>query len=56
MTEKNWSDPTIQSMVLQLTDENNWNKPLFMPVTRDMTASQRALLQTWINQNHQPRT
>jgi len=56
MTEQNWSDPTIQSMALNLTDEKNWALPMFMPVTRDMTTAQRALLQTWIQQNHQPKT
>ena len=51
-----WSDPFIQGKILQLTNENNWNQPLFMPVTRDMPAPQRQLLQMWIQQSQSSQT
>lgn len=51
--EATWSDPFIQSKILELTDLSNWNQPLFMPLTRDMSATQRQLLQMWISQSQQ---
>jgi hypothetical protein len=51
MIETNWDDPLIQSKLIELTDEKNWNQPLFMPVTRDMTAAQRQLLNMWVQQS-----
>jgi len=51
INEATWSDPFIQSKLLLLIDENSWHKPLFMPVTRDMTAAQRQLIKLWIQQS-----
>lgn len=45
-----WSDPFIAEKIKSLTDESNWQYPLFMPVTRDMSAAQRKLLYMWIDQ------
>ncbi|QEC68920.1 hypothetical protein FRZ67_16980 [Panacibacter ginsenosidivorans] len=53
INEQTWSDPFIQKKILMLTDESNWNQPLFMPITRDMSATQRQLLQMWIKQSQQ---
>jgi hypothetical protein len=53
INEQTWSDPFIQGKILQLTDEANWNKPFFMPLTRDMSQVQRQLLTMWINQSKQ---
>jgi hypothetical protein len=50
-TQANWSDPSVLSKMMMLIDEKNWNQPLYMPVTRDLSAPQRALLQMWANQN-----
>jgi hypothetical protein len=55
MTEANWSDPTIQGSLLELTSEENWAKPMFMPVTRDMTPAQRALIHLWVKQSREAR-
>jgi hypothetical protein len=49
-TEANWSDPFLLRKLLMLTDESNWNKPLYMPVTRDLSAQQQKLLTMWANQ------
>jgi hypothetical protein len=48
-TEANWSNPTIMSRMSQLIKESNWNQPMYMPVTRDLTAKQIQLLQMWAN-------
>lgn len=48
-TENNWSDPTTINLVLRLTDENSWAGPMYMPVTRELSAPQRQLLQLWAN-------
>ena len=49
-TEANWSDPFILKKMLMLIDESNWNQPLYMPVTRDLSAQQIQLLTLWANQ------
>ena len=51
MNSQTWSDPTIQKVMLTLISEDNWNKPLYMPVTRDLTTAQRKLLQMWVQQS-----
>jgi len=38
--------------MMMLIDEKNWNQPLYMPVTRDLSGPQRQLLQMWANQNN----
>jgi hypothetical protein len=53
LTEANWSEPFMQQKMLQLIDESNWNQPLYMPVTRDLSAAQRKLLQMWVQQSQQ---
>jgi hypothetical protein len=53
LTEENWSEPFMQQKMLQLIDESNWNQPLYMPVTRDLSAAQRQLLQMWVQQSQQ---
>ena len=49
-TEKNWSSPFILSKMKTLISETNWNQPLYMPVTRDLSEPQVQLLQMWIDQ------
>ena len=51
--ESVWNDAFIQSKISELTNLNNWNEPMFMPLTRDMSATQRQLLQMWIAQSQQ---
>jgi hypothetical protein len=53
LTEENWSEPFMQQKMMQLIDESNWNLPLYMPVTRDLSAAQRQLLQMWVQQSQQ---
>lgn len=50
MNSQTWSDPSIQQVLMNLISEENWNKPLYMPVTRDLTTAQRKLLQMWVLQ------
>lgn len=45
-----WGDAFMGQKIKSLTDESNWQYPLFMPVTRDMSAAQRKLLHMWIDQ------
>lgn len=49
-TEANWSDPFILNKMLMLVNEKNWNQPLYMPVTRDLSLPQRELLRMWAKQ------
>lgn len=49
-TEANWSNPFILNKMLVLIDVSNWNQPLYMPVTRDLSVQQQQLLQRWANQ------
>lgn len=51
MNEQTWSDTTVQNIMLDLISEENWNQPLYMPVTRDLTTAQRKLLQMWVQQS-----
>lgn len=53
-TEQNWSDPFLLSKMKVLMSEDNWNKPLYMPVTRDLSAPQQQLLQMWADQINNP--
>ncbi len=46
-TQSNWSDPFLLDKMLVLIADENWNKPLYMPVTRDLSAPQQKLLQMW---------
>jgi hypothetical protein len=46
-TEANWSDPNWLARMAQVIDLKYWNTPRYMPVTRDLSANQRALLQAW---------
>jgi hypothetical protein len=48
-TEANWSDHFILKKLLMLIDESNWNQPLYMPVTRDLSEQQIKLLTKWAN-------
>jgi hypothetical protein len=50
-TEANWSNSFILNKMLVLIDDSNWNQPLYMPVTRDLSAQQVELLKLWANQN-----
>ena len=49
-TQANWSDPFILNKMLVLMADSNWNKPLYMPLTRDLSAPQQQLLKMWANQ------
>jgi hypothetical protein len=49
-TEANWSDPFMLNKMLVLTDDQNWDQPLYMPVTRDLSDQQRQLLKMWADQ------
>lgn len=49
-TQSNWSDPFILNKMLVLMQDSNWNKPLYMPLTRDLSAPQQQLLRMWANQ------
>jgi hypothetical protein len=51
MNSQTWSNTTIQQMMLNLISEESWGKPLYMPVTRDLTVAQRKLLEKWVEQN-----
>lgn len=46
----NWNDPSTQKLMLLLTDESSWEGFMYMPVTRELSATQRSLLQRWANQ------
>ncbi|MEO7265661.1 MAG: hypothetical protein ABIW38_12140, partial [Ferruginibacter sp.] len=50
INEATWGDAFIGQKIKSLTNESNWQYPLFMPVTRDMSAAQRKLLYMWIDQ------
>lgn len=50
LTEANWSNPIVLNKMLVLIDDSNWNQPLYMPVTRDLSAQQQQLLTMWANQ------
>ena len=53
INEATWGDAFIGEKIKNLTDETNWQFPLYMPVTRDMSAAQRKLLWMWIDQVNQ---
>lgn len=50
-TEANWSNSFILSKMINLIDDANWNQPLYMPVTRDLSFEQQQLLRIWAKQN-----
>jgi hypothetical protein len=45
--ESVWSEPYTMKRMLMLTDESNWGGHLYMPVTRELSKNQHALLQKW---------
>ncbi len=49
-TQANWSDASLLAKMLKLIADESWNKPLYMPVTRDLSAPQQQLLQMWADQ------
>lgn len=48
--EANWSSPFFLSRMLMVIDEKYWNAYMYMPVTRELSATQRQLLQMWAQQ------
>ncbi|RIW18259.1 hypothetical protein D0X99_00750 [Algoriphagus lacus] len=47
--ESNWAEPNTLRYLLGVIDDANWGEPYYMPVTRELSANQRALLQKWAN-------
>ncbi|MCS5491300.1 hypothetical protein [Algoriphagus limi] len=47
--EEVWSEPYTMRRMLKLTDEKNWGGYMYMPVTRELSKNQQALLQMWAN-------
>jgi hypothetical protein len=45
--ENNWTEPNTLRYLLGVIDDANWGEPYYMPVTRELSAKQRALLQKW---------
>ncbi|NVJ45513.1 MAG: hypothetical protein HWE07_00245 [Cytophagia bacterium] len=45
--ESVWSEPYTMRRMLMLTDEKNWGGYMYMPVTRELSKNQQALLQMW---------
>ncbi|MDF2156740.1 hypothetical protein [Algoriphagus sp. CAU 1675] len=45
--EEVWSEPYTMRRMLMLTDEKNWGGYMYMPVTRELSKNQQALLQMW---------
>ncbi len=43
-----WENGTIAGLVLQRTDPKLWNNILYMPKSRELSASQLALLKAWV--------
>lgn len=48
-TESNWSEPYTMRRLAQFTDPKNWGHYMYMPVTRELSKTQQALLQKWAN-------
>ncbi|TDQ17043.1 hypothetical protein DFQ04_1691 [Algoriphagus boseongensis] len=48
-TEQNWTEPNTLRYLLGAIDESAWSEPYYMPVTRELSAKQRKLLQKWAN-------
>lgn len=46
-TPEVWENGTIAGLVLQRTDMSIWNDILYMPKSRELSASQRKLLEAW---------
>jgi hypothetical protein len=49
-TENVWNNGTMAGAVLQRTDMANWNNILYMPRSRELSASQRELIVAWASQ------
>lgn len=49
--KKVWRDSYTMQRMLLLTDESNWGEAMYMPVTRELSKNQQALLRMWANQN-----
>jgi len=45
--ESNWAEPNTLRYLLGVIDEANWGEPYYMPVTRELSVSQRAVLSMW---------
>lgn len=45
-----WSEPYTMRRMLMLTDSKNWGGYMYMPVTRELSKNQQALLQMWAKQ------
>lgn len=53
--EEIWNNPMMAGLVLQRTDPAIWNGILYMPKSRELSRSQRKLLEAWnryLNTNH----
>ena len=48
-TKEEWNNGTMAGAVLQRTDPKLWNDILYMPRSRELSGSQRKLLQAWAN-------
>lgn len=48
-TKQVWNDGTMAGKVLERTDMSLWNNIDYMPRSRELSASQRALLEAWAN-------
>ena len=48
-TEANWNNGYMAGLVVQRTDPSLWSKITYMPRTRELSRSQRSLLQAWAN-------
>ncbi|NJM93659.1 MAG: hypothetical protein HC842_02425 [Cytophagales bacterium] len=46
-TKENWDNGTMAAMMLQRVSLDLWTSSLFMPITRDMSNNQIALIQKW---------
>ncbi|SNR41908.1 hypothetical protein SAMN04488009_1543 [Maribacter sedimenticola] len=49
-TEETWREPWVLRRMLASIAETSWNGPMYMPVTRELSAQQRQLLQKWAYQ------
>lgn len=47
--EAEWNNGTMAGAVLQRTDPKFWNNIIYMPRSRELSSSQRKLLQAWAN-------
>mgnify|MGYP000468796967 CR=1 FL=1 len=47
--ENTWSEPYTMRRLKEFTDPKNWGHYMYMPVTRELSKNQQALLQKWAN-------